>query len=172
MAGHYDVAAVAADYRLRIEAARARLNQALITEQAPAGSLPPWTELVRDALDCLGALPERADGRRRPYNVSTAKGQPTMITRGLVNATTRGPVGTKGPLRDPGWAKPEPVTPLSPMQLKVVAQLALGKTRREAGEALGLTESTIKSHLLRARTQTGLTPKQLVSTALREGWVA
>jgi DNA-binding CsgD family transcriptional regulator len=165
MAGQYDAAAVAADYRLRIEAAKARLTQALITQMAPAGTLPPWTELVEDALDCLGGLPDKAVGRSR-YNSATAGGEPTMITRGLqLRSVPALP-------SEPTEVSPKTVSPLSPMQLKVVAELAQGKTRREAGEALGLAENTVKQHLLRAKIQTGLTPKQLVSTALREGWVA
>jgi len=60
----WDAAAVAVDYRLRMEAARARLTQALIVLDATDPGLPPPDVLIRDALDALDA-PARPERRRR-----------------------------------------------------------------------------------------------------------
>lgn len=61
----WDAAAAAVDYRLRIEAARARINQARIALTAPPGALPPVDELLRDALDVLDAPRREAPQKRR-----------------------------------------------------------------------------------------------------------
>jgi hypothetical protein len=74
----WDAAAVAVDYRLRIEAARARLTQALIVLDATDPGLPPPDVLIRDALDALDA-PARPERRRRAASTAarTAPDAPT-----------------------------------------------------------------------------------------------
>ena len=45
---------------------------------------------------------------------------------------------------------------LSPRELDVVAQMAMGRTNREAAASLGLTEATVKSHLVHIFTKLGV----------------
>ncbi len=61
----WDAAAVAVDYRLRMEAARARLTQALIVLDATDPGLPPPDVLIRDALDALDAPRRKSTQKRR-----------------------------------------------------------------------------------------------------------
>jgi DNA-binding NarL/FixJ family response regulator len=61
----------AVDMRLRIEAAKARLRQALLAPHCPPGSVPSQDELVRDALRALSTVP--APDRRKVALENMAK---------------------------------------------------------------------------------------------------
>ena len=84
----WDAAAAAVDYRLRIEAARARLNQALLTAQAQPGTLPPWTELVRDALEVLDAPRRQGRQKRRRVIPDTPQGCDCVKSTGRSRPTS------------------------------------------------------------------------------------
>ena len=89
----WDAAAAAVDYRLRIEAARARINQARIAMTAPPGALPPVDELLRDALDVLEAPRRDAPQKRRRVIPDAAPPSCDCATKpkGRTRPTARGP---------------------------------------------------------------------------------
>lgn len=66
--------------------------------------------------------------------------------------------------------EPEPVTPLSPREIDVLAQIALGCTNAEAGRRLGLRPETVKAYLRSAmRKLDARTRLAAVVTARRRG---
>ncbi|MET9814782.1 MULTISPECIES: LuxR C-terminal-related transcriptional regulator [unclassified Streptomyces] len=66
--------------------------------------------------------------------------------------------------------KPEPVSPLSPRELDVLAQIALGCTNAEAGDRLGLRAETVKAYLRSAMRKLDVgTRFAAVVTARRRG---
>lgn len=68
--------------------------------------------------------------------------------------------------------EPPAPSPLTPRQLQVLELLANGMTAAQAGYCLGITEGTVKTHLLNARErQGGITRQQLILRLVLTGLI-
>ena len=62
--------------------------------------------------------------------------------------------------------------PLSPREIEVLKRLADGEVYKQIGAALGLSASTVRSHLHRVYTRLGVTDRtQAVLLARKCGWI-
>lgn len=72
----------------------------------------------------------------------------------------------------PGAARPFVACPLSGRELDVLRLVSQGLTKAQVGEALGLSEHTVKTHLFRVARRLGThNTTHAVATAIRSGWL-
>jgi len=84
------------------------------------------------------------------------------------------PLGSPG-LHDgtcaPTQASPGPINPLSQREMEALCELVQGKSDREIGAALGVTQNTARTLVQRVRDKLGASNRHEVTViAIRSGW--
>ena len=150
----------------------------------PASQLIGAAETVR--VQCGSPLPliEQRAQRREVASLRRAMGSATHSTQFMLGTTLTfvqameiaesTPLGSPG-LHDgtcaPTQASPGPINPLSQREMEALCELVQGKSDREIGAALGVTQNTARTLVQRVRDKLGASNRHEVTViAIRSGW--